>query len=91
MLSCGSKTSDNNNQMSENQTKTVNIKDIFRENDGENTQKLILNGEVVCDETKMGKVFAPFDAKCLQLNVQTGDKVRKIKSWRFCKARCRSN
>ncbi|MBP3253767.1 MAG: efflux RND transporter periplasmic adaptor subunit [Bacteroidales bacterium] len=77
MLSCGNKTAENDNKTSESNSETVNIKDIFKENGGENTQKLILNGEVVCDETKMGKIFTPFDAKCLQLNVQTGDKVRK--------------
>ena len=77
MLSCGNKTAENDTKAAENNSETVNVENIFKENDGEDTQKLILNGEVVCDETKMGKVFAPFDAKCLQLNVQTGDKVRK--------------
>ena len=77
MLSCSNKTAENNNKTARNNSETVNVENIFKENDSEETGQLILNGEVVCDETKIGKVFAPFDAKCLQLNVQTGDKVRK--------------
>lgn len=75
LFSCKGNTAKEKTTTSKENTKIVNVKNIFNEENNETQNQLVLNGEVVCDETKMGKVFAPFDAKCLKLNVQIGDRV----------------